>query len=767
MDVPMRAAEESTPGGVGEATRRRPVAVELPPPTESTTPTARCRRVLIHGDPFQEEGRQRVVWSRSNWRASWVGPSHDLATPVFFACRRILRLESPLACRIHVSADERYALYLDGKLVGRGPERGDLANWFFESFDLELSAGEHRIVAVAWAAGRAAPWAQISAGPGFLLAAEGPAAKLLDTGVAEWELRPLHGIRFLDHPGISHDGYTGKKLCIDGRQFPFDAVDGVGDGWSKACTLAPAATGYPCELLSRRSLRPALLPPMLSRSVWGLRVRFAEWTDASRHEDRPCDPRANDPRLAAALQALIDRGRDLLVPARTRFRAVIDLDDYFCAYPHLRVSDGRDARLSLRWAESLFNGHREFHDEKGNRDEVDGKYFRGFADQFVLDGGRQRRYSTLWWQAGRYLQVECEASDQPLILHELRLEETRYPLGPLEVPTTNDASINAAIRLAVRSLEVGLHETFTDSPYFEQLAYVGDVRLQALCLYALKADDRPVRKAIELIGASRLPEGFTHSRYPARFTQVIAPYSLLWIGMVYDFARHRDDVGFVASQMPAVRSVLEAFTRYVNEQGVLGQLPGWNFVDWSPGFINGEPPCDADGLSCPINWQFVMALRWAAELETLVNQPGMAERWSSLARSVAAGIDRLFWDDRTGAWADNTSRCRFSEHAQALGILSGLADARRVARAVRALVKPAPPFAASTIYFLYYVNEALRQAGHAGAIRERLVVWRELPGRGLRCLPESGEPTRSDCHAWGAHLLVHLADPEVRSACGL
>lgn len=676
-------------------------------------------------------------------------------------------MESPLACRIHVSADERYALFINGKLVGRGPERGDLANWFFESFDLKLSAGEHRIVGFVWAAGRAAPWAQISAGPGFLLAAEGAAAKLLDTGVARWEWRPITGIQFVNHPGISHDGYTGKKICIDGREFPFNAFEGLGDNWSDAATLAPAASGYPCELLSRRSLRPAMLPPMLARSVHGLRVRFAEWTENGRLENRPCVSQASDPQLVAGLQLLIDRGRDLLIPAHSRFRAVIDLDEYYCAYPNIRVSDGRHARLSLRWAESLFTQSRLFHDDKGNRDEIEGKHFRGFADTFILDGGAQRSFSTLWWQSGRYLQLECETAEQPLVLHELRLEETRYPLGKLDVPSTNDATLNAAIGLAVRSLEVCLHETFTDSPYFEQLAYVGDVRLQALCLYALRADDRPIRKAIELIGASRLPEGFTLSRYPARFTQVIAPYSLLWIGMVHDFARHVGDLRFVASQMPAVRSVLEAFAPYVNGQGVLDHLPGWNFVDWSTGFTNGEPPCDADGLSCSINWQFVMALRWAAELESLVSEPALSDRWLKLARSVATNTDRLFWDDGVGAWADNTSKTRFSQHSQALGILSQMAASQRVSRAVNTLLESSERFAAPTIYFLYYVNEALRQAGHPQAIRERLEAWRELPGRGLRCLPESGEPTRSDCHAWGAHLLVHLSDPVVRSACGL
>ncbi len=34
--------------------------------------------------------------------------------------------------RVHVTADERYELFLDGKRIGRGSERGDRNNWFYE-----------------------------------------------------------------------------------------------------------------------------------------------------------------------------------------------------------------------------------------------------------------------------------------------------------------------------------------------------------------------------------------------------------------------------------------------------------------------------------------------------------------------------------------------------------------------------------------------------------------------------------------------------------
>ena len=53
-----------------------------------------------------------------------------------------------------------------------------------------------------------------------------------------------------------------------------------------------------------------------------------------------------------------------------------------------------------------------------------------------------------------------------------------------------------------------------------------------------------------LYGLSRLPNGLTQARYPGRDVQVIAPFALWWIGMVYDYALWRSDPDFVAALLP-------------------------------------------------------------------------------------------------------------------------------------------------------------------------------------------------------------------------
>ncbi len=61
----------------------------------------------------------------------------------------------------------------------------------------------------------------------------------------------------------------------------------------------------------------------------------------------------------------------------------------------------------------------------------------------------------------------------------------------------------------------------------------------------------------------------------------------------------------------------------------------------------------------------------------------------------------------------------------------------------------------TTIYFSHYLFETYRVLGATDALFERLRFWTDLRAHGFVTTPEKHEPTRSDCHAWGAHPLFH------------
>lgn len=78
---------------------------------------------------------------------------------------------------MHVSADNRYKLYVNGHLVSLGPARGDIYNWNYETVDLSpwLRQGDNTLAAEVWNFVEWKPIAQISFNQtGLIVQGNGP-----------------------------------------------------------------------------------------------------------------------------------------------------------------------------------------------------------------------------------------------------------------------------------------------------------------------------------------------------------------------------------------------------------------------------------------------------------------------------------------------------------------------------------------------------------------------------------------------------------------
>ena len=720
-------------------------------------------RVLLHADPYG--GDASCAAASGQWPCAWVC-CPDAGPPPFVTAFRLRFLaERAETVRVHVTADERYELFLDGERVGRGPERGDAENWFFETYDLMLGAGEHVLVARVWSLGEKAPYAQMSVAAGFLLSAQQERWQpVLSTGRAAWDTKRLDGYTFTNP--LSAWG-TGDNLVIDGRRFPWGVEAGAGEGWQRASVRPRSAgTSDANDVAPMHRLRPAVLPPMRDE-VWTQgRVRLVSALATERTNAVPIRAADNLADEQGDWQSLLTGQGSITVPPRARRRILLDLQDYVCAYPALHTSGGAGSRVRIHWQEASYetaayekaNGER-----KGHRDAVNDKYFRtvwsaqdGCGDVFLPDGGDNRCFGTLWWQCGRFVEIVVETGDAPLTVDALRFHETRYPLEREGTFAAEDARLEGVNVIALRTLQMCAHETFMDCPFYEQLQYVGDTRLQAVTAYTLTPDDRLTRKALQMFDASRLPSGLTQSRYPSRVRQTTRPFSLLWVSMVHDFARWRNDPAFVQSLMPGVRGVLNGFSPFAGPDGLIALPPGpnLNFVDWVPGWEHGTPP--GGPVNAIVNWQWAMTLRQAAELEAWLGEPELSARAERLAREHAARTHAAFWDDGRGLYADDLEHCFYSEHAQCMAVLCGLlppAQARRVGVGLRT----AEGMAQATVYFMHYLFEAFHALGGGDALFDRLPLWFEMVNRGLKTTVEMPEPTRSDCHAWSAHPLFHAS----------
>ncbi len=715
-------------------------------------------RVSIEGYPFAEQTKDRPWDERGIWRSRWIAHPEPPEPPYVLAFRNQFRVEQDETVRIHVSADERYELYLDGERIGRGPERGDRHHWFFETYDLPLTAGEHVLVARVWVLGELAPIAQMTLRPqGFVLCPQLPEwDNALATGVAVWEVKRVQGFTPFSAFGR---WFTGATLHVNGNLVEWGFERGAGEGWVPARALQHAISMHRGDRLPEHVLQPATLPPMMERAWQNARVRFVAKLESDSTAQIPIRLSEHLAGEAEGWQHLLEGKSALTIAPQSARRVIIDLQDYVCAYPEVVLSGGKGALVRIHWQEALYEDPRR--SVKGNRDEIDGKYFcmvrhlkDGFGDTFVTDGGRGRRFDSHWWRAGRYVEVLVRTADEPLTIDSLRFLETRYPMEPESTFTADDPRIDPITRISVRAWQMCAHETYMDCPFFEQLMYVGDTRLQVLVTYVLSRDDRLPRKALLMFDSSRINIGITQSRYPSRWEQIIPPFSLWWVAMVHDYAMWRDDLRFVRDRMPGVRSVMEAHLAHLTEEGLFRCIDGWNYADWVGTWRNGIPPA-TEGISGVHHWHLVYTLNLWAQLENMVGEPELAQRALRLRDRLAQAGIRAFWNEQQGLFADDPAQKHFSEHTQCLAILSDCLPPERPARLAQTLTQP-NDLAKTTIYFSHYLFETLRVLKRPDLILQRLDEWYQLTQNGLKTTIESPEPTRSDCHAWGAHPVFHF-----------
>ena len=711
-------------------------------------------RIVQQVEPFVTPPETRW-YEHGRWPAWWVDmPGRSREWPSFALFRLSFSTSDTATVRVHVSADNRYLLYCDGHLLGRGPERGEPEHWYFESYQLTLAPGEHQFIAMQWWLGEAAPFAQMSIRPGFLLAGEGEWIPRLSTGVAPWECQVFAGIRcrregFLEKfENLSR--LTGTRFILDAASYPWgwesgdsagswQPVENIHQGLSAALTM---------NALPYWKLAPAPLPAMAHTPRTTGEVRHV----SALPDPYPLAENAHMVGEAAAWQAWLQHRQAVTIPAHTQRTVIIDLHDYACAYPTLILSGGAGAAISLAWSETLYRD--ALGETKGHRDEVYGKYFLGDGDLMLADGGAQRRFTPPWWNAGRYLELRIDTTDSAVTLDALELHETGYPLIKEAQFDSADARLADTWALSERTLRKCMHETYMDCPYFEQLMYAGDTRIQLLMTYMLTRDTRLPRKAMETFDRSRRPSGLTLSSYPILMPQSIPPFSLWWVMMVYDYWLWRDDHAFVAARMPGVRAVLEYFRSLLRPDGLLDAPYGWNLVDWAPDWQQGVPTHGDFVPSSIINLHAVLTLLRKAEMEDSFGEGLLAERDRELAYSIFAAVERHFWRDDRGFFADTLQEERFSEHAQVLAVLCGLLGADRQTRIAGNLLQ-ADDLTRTTIYFSHYLFEAFALLGLPNAMLQRLDFWFALPALGMKTLPESPEPGRSDCHAWGGHPIYH------------
>ena len=436
------------------------------------------------------------------------------------------------------------------------------------------------------------------------------------------------------------------------------------------------------------------------------------------------------------------------IPAGTTEEILIDNGTLTTGYPRLSFSGGRGSEIIISYAEALYELDKGW--AKGNRNITDGKQFVGYHDKLLPDGGHGRSFEPLWWRTWRYLKISVTTAGEPLTIDSLRAVSSMYPFERVSsFSAPEDPSLQQMLDIGWRTARLCAHETYMDCPYYEQLQYFGDARIQALVTMFNTRDNYLVRNLLEQGRQSLNSDGLTASRYPSNLTQWIAPYALFWLGSCHDWWMYRGDEEYLRTLLPVMRSNLQWFAEQIGDDGLLRKVPSWDFGDWSEGMASGTFKTDGDGRSAYLDLIHIIALREAAEMEEAFGERWYADRYRARAAKAMEAARNVYWSPAKMLYADNGELAEFSEHINALAILAGLVNGSEASILLRRTLADAS-IRRCTIYFRYYLQRAMAVSGNAALLLDNLGIWQDQMALGLTTWAEMPEPSRSDCHAWGA-----------------
>ena len=716
-------------------------------------------------------GAQEDLFTRM-WPARWISVPGAGETDYGVYCfRKDVELAAvPADYVVHVTGDNRYKLYVNGTLVSLGPAKGDATHWNYETVDLApyLKVGKNAIAGLVWHEGSLKPDSQVSVAAGFLLQGEGNAADLKTDKT--WKcakdpsyspLRAAVSGYYVAGPGEEID----MASHLSGWTLPTYSVA----DWQDA---RQGAAGEPKNVLSSNqgdghNLRPSTLPQM---------ERTLQRLAAVR---RSTGVKVPDGFLAGKAP--------LVVPAGTTAEVLLDNGVLTNAYVRMDFSGGRGAIVKLGYAESLYIPAEQQKEPeipagfslddispevlaeyartprvpsvvgKGNRDEIEGKVFIGREDLIRPDGRGAQEFESLTWRTYRYVKLQVVTGAEPLVISDLHGIFTGYPFTLDASLATDSRELQDLLEIGWRTARLCAWETYMDCPYYEQLQYLGDTRIQALVTLFNSKDDRLVKNFLYLADISRNADGITKSRYPTTIPQYIQPYALSYIYALHDYMMYGADTDFVMDLVPGAEQILGYFARFQQEDGRVRDLPGWNFSDWvtAPNWGYGAPLAGEDGCSINMDLQLLLAYQMMAEMEAFRGNMFLAQEYTGKAQKLAASVKKAYWNEARGLFSDRAEQDNYSQHGNALAILCGIApDPVALSRKLMADKSLAP----CSVYYRYYLHEAFIKAGLGDEYLDWLDVWRENIAMGLTTWAEMSDinGSRSDCHAWGSSPNIEL-----------
>lgn len=698
----------------------------------------------------------------NKWDAQWI--SHPDVQPqeaaVILFRKNIALASKPSTYIIHISADNHYRFFVNGNYVTRGPARGDLSHWFYETINIApyLQQGNNIIAAevVNWGPKRS--FTMFSQMTGLWIQGDTENEKSANTSGNGWKcyhntaqhIVPVDWI--FDKSSIAFGLYVANPTdSVDGATYPwgwqqqnFDdskwsAVHPDGYAGGRETQHAGGVLYSNGKLLIPR--RTGLLTE--TKETLGKIVKAEGITLSNKF------PQENN---------------ELTIPARSTIKLWVDHQQVTIGYPELIVSGGKGAAIQVRYAETLFITNQT----KGNRNEIDGKKFIGIKDVFIPDGGQDKIFKPLYLRPFRFIQVEITTAGEPLTIENYYNVKCSAPINLQAKFETDDTALNKIMGMGWRTASLCAQDMLMSDAYYEQMQYTGDSRVHNLTLLTLSGDDRLTKNALIQFDQSRIPEGLTFACYPNPFYLIIPSYSLIFVDQVYDYMMWSGDKEFLKQFDLGIANVLDWFEKRMQPNGFIGKVDWWAALAWPKDYINGVPPEIDKGNNALYTLHYAYTLRHAAEVYDFIGEKQKAKDCITKADRYAAAVKKECFNADKMLFKESPTLAQSSQITNVLAVLSEAVKGAEAKAVMQNILSDTSLTGKVDLFLHFYLFEAMNKTGMTDNFFKELSEWKTMIQKGLTTFVEvplewGEEGQRSECHPWSTSPNVFF----FKTVCGI
>jgi len=635
-------------------------------------------------------------FSEIRWRGHWIWVSEEPITPspgfagainpqakeahgLFRKSFALDRIPERVPARI--TADARYALYVNGHEVGRGPIRSQFRRLHYDMYDLTpyLMVGQNTIaVYVKYYGQEKAFWAPAT--PNRTLGKSGVMVFECDLGslgwlvsddswkaqkATAWDHQSADG-RELAAEGVPMEIFDARLLAFDWKDDPYDD-----SAWGQAQVVSAMLSGLYRSQPPTHPYGP-LYPRPIGNLTGAIRkpaviqvetIPALEIQAASSPMDR-VDSALQAARLGEPQTQPLPVGFSVTTAGATWIK--IDMGRIVSGFVQFAAAGAPGTVLDLSYTEEPIRLGSHF-----GRMRAGTRYtLRGTNDRFGL-------FDTIGF---RYAYILVHSGLGEAVLQDFEVQEYQHPWQEAASFACSEPGLEQIFRAGLRTVQLCSPDAFVDCPTREQRAWTGDGVVHQMVHLAANQDWRLAKRYVEL-GNSPRSDGilpmFTVSMLELVGSFTLPDWSMHWLHGVYNWYRYSADREAILAWLPTAARILRWYAPYQTAAGVLKDVAEWNLVDWS-----SVSTTDTSSL-LTAEWgrglrEFVEMADWLGETSS--------KNWAlDLYERAKAGFE-VFWDEKRGSYIDHVvdgvPQPEMSQLAGALAVVSGLAPQERWGRIV-------------------------------------------------------------------------------------